>query len=113
MKRKVLILMIVFFSILLLIALAGFIKFNFLDVPFLGDPIEYRAKTGEIIIISERVDESIQLCILNSCTYLLPTKSDSGMNYRNADGSLIFWQKAQGFLIEEDGEVIYQGADSE
>ena len=114
MKKLILKAFFIVVFLIAVVAIAGFIKFNFLDVPYMGDSVGYKAETGETIVISKRVDESIQLSTPNIPRAILqPVKSDSGVKYSNAPESLIFWRKGKEFVIEESGEMTYRGKEME
>ena len=46
---------------MVLIAVAGFIQSNFLDVPYLGEPITYQTESGEEVVALQKVDGSIDI----------------------------------------------------
>ncbi len=97
-------------SLFIIIAVAGYIKFNYFDIPYLGDPITYLSEKGEPIVVSGRVDGSIQLEQPNDPrTILTHIKSGSGEKYENEDKSLIFWRKGEEFILKKSGEIIFQG----
>ncbi len=94
-----------------MIVIAGFIKFNFIDIPFDGDPEHYITESGERLTVSRRVDGSLILSTSKSREVLLfREKSASGEKFSTKNQRLVFWRKGSNFFIEEDEKITLKGS---
>jgi len=97
-------------TVIVLIAIAGFIKFNFLDVPYLDEQATYQTESGEEIFAHQKVDGSIEISGLYFKTFhLKPTQSTSGERYADKDESFVFWRKGDSMFIEQNEEIAFRG----
>lgn len=98
-------------AIIILIAAAGFIKFNFLDVPYAGEPVTYSTTSGDIITAHFKTDDSVEVSGSNfESVHLKRSQSASGERYSNGDDSFIFWRKGSTMFIEEGGDITFRGS---
>ena len=103
---------------IVLIAGAGFIKFNFIDVPYLGTPVTYVSKTGEIIEVHSKVDDFIEVRFTKDSkveNYFTAKRlqSASGVKYQSTDGAFVFWEKGPMASVFQEDELIYTGVKKE
>jgi heat shock protein HslJ len=111
MKRPLKTLLIAALSCALLIAIAGIIKFNFLDTPYDGEPISYVSANGETIIAHFKTDNSVDVSGHDFETVSLDSSpSASGARYSNQDGSFIFWAKGDEVVILKDDIITFRGS---
>ena len=98
-------------ALIILIAAAGFIKSNFLDVPDAGEPVTYSTTSGDIITVHFKADDSVEVSGPNfESAHLKRSQSASGERYSNDDDSFIFWRKGSTMFIEEDGDITFRGS---
>ncbi|MEH6357416.1 MAG: MliC family protein [Pseudomonadales bacterium] len=97
-------------SALVLIAVAGFIKFNLLDIPYFGDPATYQIDSGEEIIVQLKADDLIEISSFYFKTFHLKrSASASGERYTNKDKNFVFWRKGDSMFIERNKEITFRG----
>jgi len=111
MKKPLKTLLIAALSCALLIAIAGIIKFNFLDTPYDGEPISYVSANGETIIAHFKTDNSVDISGHDfEIVSLDSSPSASGARYSNQDGSFIFWAKGDEVVILKDDIITFRGS---
>lgn len=101
---------------LLLITVTAVIKFNFIDVPYVGEPTVYFANSGEQAKVFAKADDSIRVHVSNSDNLALdfvayPVRSASGAQYKSKDGAYIFWSKgSEASIYDHDWQRLFQGS---
>ena len=103
---------------IVLVAGAGFIKFNFIDVPYLGTPVTYVSKMGEIIEVHSKVDDFIEVRFIKddkveSTFQAKRVHSASGVKYQSKDRIFVLWEKSPIASVFHSDELIYTGVKKE
>jgi len=92
------------------VAIASFIKFNYLDIPLIGAPYEYITKNGQDIIFQPLANETNRVILPDGRKVIVKRNiSASGARYTNEDETFVFWNKNEEFFIEENDIIIFQG----
>ena len=106
-------------GIVLLVAFAGFIKFNFLDVPYLGDSVVYTSEAGENIETHFKVDDSVVVYFMagdrvRSHFTAKPVADgsrgeDESRKYESKDGRSVLSIEGGKAAVFRDAERVYIG----
>lgn len=103
-------------AILLLVVLAAVVKFNFLDVPYVGEPIIYFTNSGEQAKVFTKADDSIRVHVSTSTNLkldfvALPEPAASGAQYKSKGGTYTFWSKGtEACIYDHQGQLMFQGS---
>ncbi len=112
MKKPIKTLLLATLSCVLLVAIAGIIKFNFLDSPYDGDPISYVSANGESIIARFKTDDSVEVSGHDFETISLNSSpSASGARFSNQDDSFVFWAKGDEVVILKNDIITFRGSE--
>jgi len=110
MKKSLKVLLTAALSCVLLVAVAGIIKFNFLDTPYDGEPVTYIATNGETITAHFKTDNSVKVSGHDLETiHLTSSPSVSGTQYSNPNDTFVFWTKDNEVTIQKDDIITFKG----
>ena len=100
------------------VAIAGFIKFNLLDVPFVGAPVVYVSHSGERVTVHHKADGTVEVIMTGDegkkpNTFIAnPVLSASGTRYKSDDGLFEFWSKGRlASIFNKSKGVIFSGVE--
>lgn len=102
------------------IALVGKIKFDYVDVPYVGEPVTYRTGQGEFFEAHFKADHSVMVRFLSADGDYLKAflatqvQSASGARYESKDGRFVFWTKgAAASVMGGDDRLILSGTETD
>ena len=84
-------------SVVLMVAVAGFIKFNFIDVPYTDDSTIYISSSGEQLTLADKADGSVEISFGQKGKLVsfvaIEEYAASGQQYVEQSGNFTFWRK--------------------